>query len=614
MNTKTSFFNKRIFLNNLWRNLPFVLIMTAILAIDGLTRITGILSAFEYNSWTHADQMIILQNELLSEYCTSIIKLLLTGYSLYAGITVFHYLFNKKLCGTMHSMPLTRGCLYITNVLSGLTLIVLPIVLNSLILAIDLVANGYSCKYLPLMTIVLIGYCLIFYALAILSVMLTGHLLAAPVMYGALNFGYMISKVIIQSFATSFLFGFTTSVAADSYLLTPFVRLYNILHVVPYDNESTPGSVADTIQYRSGVNKTLWFYAAACLVILIICFFLYKRRSLETQGDPITSKKLQPFILYLGTLVGGAAATTILYGSLFSFSSCGTDKDFAFIVAAFVITSVIIHYALTMILRKTIHVFRGNFKGIIVYTCLALMSFLLIRLDALGIISKQPDVKDVASVQMYSNYTGVCVQEPENIETILAQHRDILDNKDALIESMSQYGNNTPYDFITLTYHLKNGKTLVRQYPIISLTTELPDDLANVCNTLLSDINAIYNSPSVAVDNLTVLDQNNTEKHIEVGIPECDSDGYVYPVLDVLSKEMYQPVMNALKQDAKDGKLTQQLHNDGYSMDSYLLNFYINIGDDYYSCYNVEYAISEDCKTFELIDQWHAQTEGITEE
>ena len=134
MNAKKSFFNKKIFVHNIVQALPIILLMAAILLLYTIAAVNGELTMFEYENLSLKEQTFRIQRSLYDYTSIIFIKFLMTCYSFICGISVFRYFYNRKLCGTIHALPLTRGCMYITNLLSGLTILALPFLLTALIL------------------------------------------------------------------------------------------------------------------------------------------------------------------------------------------------------------------------------------------------------------------------------------------------------------------------------------------------------------------------------------------------------------------------------------------------------------------------------------------------
>ncbi|MCI8371812.1 MAG: hypothetical protein HFI75_05350 [Lachnospiraceae bacterium] len=399
MNAKTSYFNKKIFTHNLIQVLPFLLLMSGIMAAITLFTISHVIqqsiqSSFDYD---HETLIIMLKNTLCDNTSVALVKVLMACYSFFCGVSVFRYLFQKKLCQTIHALPMKRSGLYLTNLLSGLVMLAIPFLFSILALCLYLPIKGYgaACSVLPLWFLVSIGFCLIFYALSILAVMLTGHLFATPIVYFILNFGIFIGEMLLHSFVSAFFFGMQADYVEISKLsiLTPFVHLWQTLRL---QNASS----LTLASYLSEGLEALVIYALVSLVIFAVCRLLYQIRKLEYQGDPIVLKPVQPVFLYIGVILGSIIIAIILYNmSYYNMYAAAYDNyTLTALFIYFMLSSVVLYFVINMLLKKTVHVFRSNYKGITVYCCIALSLFLFIRMDVLGIETKTPEVKELSSI------------------------------------------------------------------------------------------------------------------------------------------------------------------------------------------------------------------------
>lgn len=586
MNAKTSFFNRKIFTHNLYQGLPYLIFMSGILLLIGISGYNSGVLDLEYGTWSDLDAMSIMQNLISSNYCAVEVKILLAFYSFFCGMIVFRYLYNKKLCATIHALPLKRSCLFFTNVLSGFAMLVIPIFVSLVILAVYLAIKGCTFTYLAGLFLILVGFCLIFYALAVLSAMLTGHLFAAPIVYALFNFGFITSKAIITGVLNCFYFhnsGYDLDTKHT--ILTPFWHLYHYLQL--------KNTELFSIHFQEKGIQALILYGIVSLIILAISLLLYNRRSLETQGDPITAKKLQPIFLYIGTLLASSVTAAIIYSVLFDISNklYADNNTLTILIFLFIICSVLVYYVITMLLRKTIHVFHGNYKGITLYCCIALVIFLVVRLDVFHIETKQPDKADITSIEFHINGTQMYITNKAMVEEILELHQLILNEKDTIIERSNDtyYGS---FDTLTFVYNQKNDKSLVRQYllPYVSLeeTTDSSDDRIYEISTAA---HAIFNNPQAMLDNL--------DKHT----PDLESIYISEPWNETTTaiKEMniiaadYGIVLEALKKDIEAGHLHYYVYTEETNNTLYTIDFCFQNKDYYYEYTNFSYNVSAEC-------------------
>ena len=109
-------------------------------------------------------------------------------FGLLSAMAVFSYLYNSRSVGLMHTLPLKREGLFLTNYLSGLSCFLLPnLAVFVLSLAAEALAGavnaGSLCMWLTVQSLL----CFFFYSFAVFCAMFTGHILALPAFYGILN-------------------------------------------------------------------------------------------------------------------------------------------------------------------------------------------------------------------------------------------------------------------------------------------------------------------------------------------------------------------------------------------------------------------------------------------
>ena len=131
---------------------------------------------------------------------------------------------------------------------------------------------------------------LFFMALGTFCAMITGWLLAVPVLYGVANALALIVTWLGQQLASLLLIGYATPDATPrlTVWLTPVYRLIQELGQIRQKGCTT--SYSANIDYPSGLTPEGWqavlVYAAAALVLLALSRLLYARRKSELSGDP----------------------------------------------------------------------------------------------------------------------------------------------------------------------------------------------------------------------------------------------------------------------------------------------------------------------------------------
>lgn len=536
--------------------------------------------------------------ELIDTSCIILFKFIFTCYSFLIGIQTFSYLYRKKLCSTIHALPLTRTCMYMTNILSGLAGILLPILVTALATGIYLLVNGLNITVIFAWTGLVFGYCLIFYALAILTVMLTGHLVASAAIYLVLNFGLIAAQIVFEIFPSLFYYGISMKDISDmATIFSPFVHLTLYMHAKNLG--MTPSDSLLAADHK-GIYA-LCIYAAAAVVFLVISLLLYKRRRLETFGDPIVTKKLQPVFLYAGTALGGTLSAVLLF-SLFSFDVIDfypNSQNTSAFVCLFLLSGIVVYFVINMLLMKTIHVFKSSYKGIVVYTVLASAFLFAVHLDPFGIEEKIPEQADITSSTINIDWgNSRTMKEKDDIASLLKLHSEILKNRDTLQDEL--YNGSLGWINISITYHLKNDKTLKREY-YVPYQLEKPSDLINEACDLMSDSEAMLESLDEAVPYIDSYDINSYSYD-----DESDNAPLTYSNVWNNSEEDLA-LLKAIRQDIADGVLKYNLYVLEETEDiEYYFDFTIMYAsyDQTMSGPGLSYVITKDCKnTLAVIEQ-----------
>ena len=128
MLSKTSFceyFNRTLFRKNMMRFWPLWAAPSFIGALIPLAYLTQLLR------WSDRDLLSALN--LTSAYYEVIayaLPILSLCYAVLVALAVWSYLFNSRSTGMMHTLPIRREGLFLTGVLSGLTMMLIPYVVT----------------------------------------------------------------------------------------------------------------------------------------------------------------------------------------------------------------------------------------------------------------------------------------------------------------------------------------------------------------------------------------------------------------------------------------------------------------------------------------------------
>jgi len=399
-----AYFSKTLFLHNLKR---FWLIAVAVFFVAFFSFIVP-----EFALRPHHAQQSIL--ELLAPYSTIHVSI----FSVITAIAMFGYLHRPKSAGFISSLPISRLGLYVTNWISGLTIMLGPMVLISTIYGIVLTGSPTQSDQFPIWIGMMIFAHLFFYSLAVFVVFLTGK----PVMQVFL-FAFMSAislLVIVMGFfvADMFVFGYTdTSLDMPIYvvLLTPHFAIGALI-----TNLNSPG---DSISLLSIL--TLAIYPIFTALMIFFGYRLYRRRRTESAGDVIVHKGVRSTFKYLiGLLLGailGFTLTEVLHN--------GSGLSFSMNVYVFSLTlSVVMFGSLgclftEMLIQKRLRVWKTAYKSMLFFSAGIVAIALFIRLDVVGYERRVPNPDDVVAVSFSTDRqrgSDVLFRDLSNPETTIS--------------------------------------------------------------------------------------------------------------------------------------------------------------------------------------------------
>ena len=375
-------------------------------------------------------------------------------YGLLNAQLLFGDLFNSRHVNALHAMPLRRECWYFTHMVSGLAFAIVPNLVMTLV-ASGMVGSGWVVPFFWLAAVTMQYVC--FFGLAVLSALCVGNRFAMVLVYAIINFIALIIYWFYNSIYEPLLYG----VVIDAEIFNrfcPVVRLVDLGYEMLVINAETEASVVRTVEFAGG-----WGYTAICaalgVVALVLSLVLYRRRKLESAGDFMAVRPLEPVFLGLYTL--SVAAFFQMFADLFDMG------EYIFLGLGIIIG----FFTGLMLLKRTIRVFRP--RAILACVLVGVVfagSMILTAVDPLGVTRRVPKANQVASVyvtpSIYGhNYSEVHrMNDTENIEKAVALHEAVLEGRTS----------HTSGDMVSvcISYVLKSGKTVQRYYTGVGVNSE----------------------------------------------------------------------------------------------------------------------------------------------
>ena len=408
------------------------------------------------------------------------------GYAILCAMVVWSYLYSARSVSLMHTLPIRREGLFVTNFLSGMAMMLLPYaVTGALCVAISL---GYGCFDIgSLLTtiLVVIGESFFYFASATFVAFITGNIFALPVLYFLLHFLAVLLDWLISTFAQGFIFGFNSSYTGVAERLSPTVALMSRVgvdrtysEIQRYEGTYTYQESVLTAVHLDGIWM-IGVYALVGMVLLGLAYMMYRRRRSESAGDVVAVGWLRPVFRY-----GVAALSALLGGQLlyelfwYSFQS-GSYYDLLPMTVCLVVAGVIGYYGASMLLSKSLRVFRRSWIGLgaVVLGCVAVCCAL--HFDVFGIAARVPETSEVRSVEIDvagNSYTLYPEEDAALLEQVRALHQAVIADE-AYIRDKETNGfipavpaGDYEWTWLWISYH--QGGSAVGRYYSLPLTRE----------------------------------------------------------------------------------------------------------------------------------------------
>lgn len=356
------------------------------------------------------------------------------------SILVFKYTNEEKSSSFIHGLPLSKKKLYITNVLTGIAMYIVPFLINLIIIL--LLNLGEMGKYLQFADIMnWFGVCMLYNTIFFAFATFVGTFCASKISHGILTYILMYAPVGVLTLASVFtedvLYGFKGfSSDLEEFRMLPFIK------IVEDFREMGSYFLSQTINFEL---STIIIYIIAIIVMLILGYFIYKKRKLEITKEFIAFKGIRSFIKYAATFLVNLLSYMYFY-EVMDKHSIGT------LLASYVIT-LIAYLIIEMILKKTYKVFK-SIIGFIIYAVIIAIIYVILNTGAFGYETRIPKVDDVQEISFGIGNETINFKEKQNI-------KNIIDLQQKLVEEKKK-----GYTECTLEYKLKGGRKIIRKYDV----------------------------------------------------------------------------------------------------------------------------------------------------
>ena len=559
MKSKTSYFNKTIFLKNvtlywpIWGIYTFILMcaMPFVLWLeynDGY-RITPLTSEQKFSRLCDALELLPFH------------VILTAGVAVLIGMAVFSYLYNSKSANMIHSLPVNRTELFGTNVLTGWAFLAVPQVAVFIITVLLCLSEDVTqIEYLGMWLLVMLATDFIAFAFVAACAMFTGQLFALPIYVIVINCLAYVVNLMLQLVVFSFAYGVSDQDFINETLLiwlSPIICYVSKVRITEvYQYSELLNEVTLVKMELEGLHCIVIYFIVA-IALYAVAYAVYQKRHIEHAGDLITVGFVKPIFRC------GVGAIGALYGSMLIraiFLGAGIYINWFVYVLLLLFIGAICYFIADMFVRKTFRVFKKqNWVRCGMFSVLLLLSFGGMYVYAEASQYRVPETEEIKCAFVDMGYRTKF--EGEKLQLVTDIHKKIINNLD-YYEELDQadyyWNSDLDYEYLNIYYVMKDGETFYRSYRI-----PMEDDGQEIVETIY----AIEQEPETFLKNVFCYDYEGITQFTDgwFDFQGISMDGNVNYYSEDVTNEQMKILYKAVIADALDGKLTK--YNGHYSAD-----------------------------------------------
>ena len=438
MKSKTSLFSPGLSRNILSRFWPLWLIYLGVLLVQLPVAVSGYVSQGISARYT---MECILQ-----------LAVDVAGYAMAASLlsvmAVFSYLYSKRSCSLINSLPVRRETAFVTACLTGLLPLLLAELLTWLI-ALGVFAGSEIVRpeYLNSWLLIALLSTLASYGFGVFCAMLTGHIMVLPALFLVLNAAVYVLEALVQALLRTLVYGYEGGTSISR--LSPLPYAGKALRVISY-----PASGSLEPEYILLGMDSLAVYAVVGVLFIAPALLLYRRRKMERAGDVVAIKALEPVFKYCASVYAALGLGALLAETMDNALGSG-PLEAAVLALMLMLGAALGYYAAEMLLQKSFRVFRSRMRGLIVVWAVFLLGVVVAELDLTGYERRVPETEEIQSVVLVND--GRVTEDAESIKLTRKIHQTAIDNEEHNRQAEST-------SIIYIRYELKDGSSLGRSY------------------------------------------------------------------------------------------------------------------------------------------------------
>lgn len=382
------------------------------------------------------------------------------------GCAYFCYMHSKNEVDFYHSLPVSRGKLFLSNFFAGNISFAISYIFN-LILAlatISLMGFGYGINFIELIKTLCINFIFfnIIFSISIFAGIITGTKITHALM-----------TLVVLEYVQLFF------ILMNEYLSYFFRTFYSN----SIFNEKIIISLSPITSYFSYIdNQMLVFQIMGLIIIIVMNIYLFIIRPSETTGKSIVNLKLKSFIRYAVLLICTMSGGLIFY-------DIGRGKPW--LIFGLIFSSIVSYCVIESILNFNMESMWKNKKKLIIFLLIFSGIFAILDMDIMGYDKRIPVLDEIEDIfidpinfdMSVQNRNESYISESQNfLSKIKISNKDsiaaVLEIADMSIENQIDKYDEAYYqgDYFELAvkFNLKNGKTMTRKYAYTKKEEALP--------------------------------------------------------------------------------------------------------------------------------------------
>ena len=554
MRSKTSYFNGTLFKKNLSRYWPLWGLASFGGAMFPLAMLVNLLHD-GFQLWSPLETRQAYYTVL--SYGVPVISIV---YAILCAMAVWSYLYNARSVGLMHTLPIRREGLFLTNLLSGLVMMAIPYAVTGvLIVLVSFLYGGFEPVGVLVTILGVAGESVFFFGLATFCAFIVGNVFMLPALYALFNFLAVLTDFTVNLLAQGFCFGIYSSYSGTVEWLSPVVYLMqkispNSTYETQWVTDRLGGQRYETSVPTSVTLENGWLiavYAAVGVVLMVLAWLMYRRRRSESAGDVVAVGWMKPVFRYGCAAYSAILGGRLLYALFWESFQNGLYFTVLPMILCMIVGGAVGYYAASMLLAKTPRVFKTTWKGMLAVAlgCAALCGAM--KCDLFGVVRRVPALDGIKTLQIYaadSNYYLSPGQDDALIEEVRALHQAIINDKDyaltaasAASEAYSGADEEIPHAYtnVRFTYTLNSGLKVELQYDLYLARDRMAQD-----GTYDNLLDRLINSPEMRQKRIRRQDGNF---RLDTAWINTRTGG-----TDLNSREV-ETILSAVARDAENG-------------------------------------------------------------